>query len=48
MRLFDGITNSINMNLGKLQVIVRDGEAWCATIHGVEKELGMTATEQQQ
>ena len=37
MRLFDGITDSMNMKLGKLQEIVRDREAWCAAIHGVAK-----------
>ena len=33
----DGITNSMDMNLGKLQKIVRDREVWCAIVHGVTK-----------
>ena len=33
----DGITNSIDMNLGRLQEMVRDREAWCATAHWVAK-----------
>ena len=37
MRWLDGISDLMNENLGKLWVMVRDREAWCATVHGVAK-----------
>ena len=42
MRWLDGIINSMDMSVSKLQEMVKDREPWRAVVHGVTKELGMT------
>ena len=48
MRLLDGITEAMDMNLGKCQEMVKDGEAWSAAVMGLQRVRHDWATEQQQ
>ena len=44
MRWLDGNTDSMDMNLGKLQKMVKDREPWCAAVHGVTKNQTQLST----
>ena len=48
MRWLDGITDSVDISLSKLREIVKDREAWHATIHGITRIQTQLSDEQEQ